>query len=117
MTEEIGQLRYKCGSEFYKRSFLSFHPDLFLLCWQSSPVNCQNSLCGLMCMLQLCMVIFHCSVLKASKIAQPMGLANTNVNVFLSWLPAACVHLLNFLFITLYDIFLVLESVLHGLYL
>lgn len=70
-----------------------------------------------MCMLQLCVVIFHCPALKASKIAQPMALANTNVNVFLSWLAAACVHLLNFLFISLYDMFLVLESVLHGFYL
>lgn len=56
-------------------------------------------------MLRLYMVIFHCSALKASKIAQPMGLANTNVNVFLSWLAAACMHLLDFLFVSLYDIF------------
>lgn len=68
-------------------------------------------------MLQLCTVIFHCPALKASRIAQPVGLANTNVNAFLSWLAVACVQLLNFLFISLYDIFLVLESVLHGLHL
>lgn len=60
---------------------------------------------------------FYCSALKASKVAQPVGLANTIVNVFLSWLAAACVHLFNFPFISLYDIFLVLELGLHGLYL
>lgn len=107
----------ECGSELCKRAFLSFHPDSFLLCWQSPPVNCQYSLCQLIWTVQLCMVIFYCSPLKASEIAQPVGLANTIVNVFLSWLAAACVHLFNFSFISLYDIFLVLESGLHGLYL
>ena len=102
------------------QSFLKDRSFLFILtrfCFVGNLLLLAISLCGLTHTLQLCMVIFHCCALKAFKIAQPMGLANTNTNVFLSWLTAACVHLLNSIFISLYDIFLVLESVLHGRYL
>lgn len=32
MAEEVGQLKYECGSVLYKRYFLSLHTDSSLLC-------------------------------------------------------------------------------------